>query len=84
MFLSGTWYSAIGLVIYALVLVSNVDNLTRFILQKKLADTHPLITIFGVIIGLSLFGFMGIIFGPLLLAMFFLSVNIFKQEYLNK
>ena len=44
-----------------------------------MADTHPLITIFGVVIGLSLFGFMGVIFGPLMLAIFILCVNMFKK-----
>ncbi len=29
---------------YALLVITNVDNLIRFILQKKLADIHPLIT----------------------------------------
>ena len=52
-------------------------------LQKKMADIHPLITIFGVVIGLSLFGFMGVIFGPLLLSLFFLFVDMFKREYLD-
>ena len=60
-----------------------LDNLIRFILQKKMADIHPLITIFGVVIGLSLFGFMGVIFGPLLLSLFFLFVDMFKREYLD-
>ncbi len=81
--ISGSWGSAIGLAVYALVLVSNSDNLIRFMLQKRLADTHPLITIFGVFIGLSLFGFMGIIFGPLILSIFTLCVKIFKKEYLD-
>lgn len=83
MALTGDWINAIGLTIYALVVITNVDNLIRFILQKKMADTHPLITIFGVVIGLSLFGFMGIIFGPLLLSIFFLCVDLFKKEYLD-
>lgn len=81
--LTGHWGMAIGLAIYAIVVIANVDNLVRFMLQKKMADTHPLITIFGVIIGLSLFGFMGVIFGPLLLAIFAFCVNIFKEEYLG-
>lgn len=81
---TGHWGSAIGLSVYALIVVSNVDNLVRSILQKKMADTHPLITIFGVVIGLALFGFMGVIFGPLLLAIFALCVQIFKSEYLEK
>ncbi|KAA6307321.1 hypothetical protein EZS27_041011, partial [termite gut metagenome] len=82
--LSGDWTHAIGLAIYAALIVSQTDNLIRFILQKKMADTHPLITFFGVVIGLSLFGFMGIIFGPLLLSVFLLCINIFKKEYLEK
>ena len=74
MTLTGDWVNAAGLTAYALIIITNVDNLIRFILQKKMADTHPLITIFGVIIGLSLFGFMGIIFGPLLISIFILCL----------
>ncbi|MDE5677329.1 AI-2E family transporter [Phocaeicola sp.] len=81
--LSGEWTHAIGLLLYCALIVTNVDNLIRFILQKKMADTHPLITIFGVVVGLSLFGFMGVIFGPLLLSIFMLCVNIFKTQYLK-
>ena len=83
MALTGDWPNAIGLAAYGGIIVSQLDNLIRFILQKKMADTHPLITIFGVVIGLSLFGFMGVIFGPLLLSLFFLFVDTFKREYLD-
>ena len=83
MALTGDWPNAIGLAAYGGIIVSQLDNLIRFILQKKMADTHPLITIFGVVIGLSLFEFMGVIFGPLLLSLFFLFVDMFKREYLD-
>lgn len=81
--MTGDWGHAIGLTVYAVVVITQVDNLIRFILQKKMADTHPLITIFGVVIGLPLFGFMGIIFGPLMLSLFILCLDIFKTEYLD-
>lgn len=81
--LTGEWANAIGLAAYGGIVVSQCDNLIRFILQKKMADTHPLITIFGVVIGLSLFGFMGVIFGPLVLSLFLLFVDMFKKEYLD-
>lgn len=83
MAISSDWPHAIGLLLYCGLIVTNIDNLIRFILQKKMADTHPLITIFGVVIGLSLFGFMGVIFGPLLISIFILCVNIFKEQYLK-
>ncbi len=82
--LTGDWQNAIGLGLYSLIFTTNIDNLIRFILQKKLANTHPLITLFGVFIGLSVFGFLGIIFGPLMVAIFLLCIDIFKKEYLEK
>lgn len=79
----GNWFGAIGLAAYSLIILINIDNVIRLVVQKKLADIHPLITVFGVILGLSLFGFWGIIFGPLVLSMFFLLIGIFKKEYLD-
>lgn len=83
MALSDDWFGAIGIAAYGVIIVSNSDNLIRFIIQKQMADIHPLITVFGVVIGLRLFGFMGVIFGPLLLSLFLLFVDIFKREYLD-
>lgn len=83
MALTGDWLNALGLAAYSLIVISNVDNLLRFILQKKIANTHPMITVFGVVIGLPVFGFWGVIFGPLFLSMFVLLVDIFKREYLD-
>ncbi len=78
----GLWGKAAGIVLFGAICISQSDNLLRFILQKKIANTHPLITISGVVIGLPLFGFMGIIFGPLLVSLFLLFVDMFRKEYL--
>lgn len=83
MALTGDWGPAIGLVLYGTLIVTHVDNVVRFVMQKKMADTHPLVTIFGVFVGLSLFGFMGVIFGPLMIEMFVFCVNFFKKKYLD-
>ena len=82
--LAGHWGQAVGLLLYGVLVVTQVDNILRMVLQKKLDNTHPLVTIFGVIIGLSLFGFMGVIFGPLLLAMLVFCVDLFKRKYLDR
>ena len=80
----GLWGKAIGIILFGAIFISQSDNLIRFILQKKLANTHPLITISGVVIGLPLFGFMGIIFGPLLVSLFLLFLDMFRKEYLSE
>jgi len=54
----------------------------RFSLMKKLGDTHPLIIFFGIIIGVNLFGFLGLIFGPLLISYFLILLEIYQKEYL--
>ncbi len=77
------WGAALGLIAFGVVVITHVDNVVRFVVQRKLADTHPLVTILGVLIGLSLFGFVGIIFGPLLLSLFIYFVHIFKVRYLD-
>lgn len=79
----GVWGKAIGLFFFGAIVISQSDNLLRFILQKKLADTHPLITIFGVVVGLQLFGFIGIIFGPLIVSLFLMFIDMFRKEYLT-
>jgi predicted PurR-regulated permease PerM len=50
-------------------------------LQKKLGDVHPLITVFGVIIGVNMFGFIGIIFGPILISLFLIMIRIYANEF---
>lgn len=72
----------IGLIIYGFLIVANSDNVTRFLLQRKLAKTHPLITVFGVLVGITIFGFWGIIIGPVFFSMFFLLFEIFRQQYI--
>lgn len=69
------------LLVYGLLVIGGSDAVLRFVLQKKLANIHPLITFFGVIIGLSMFGFWGIIFGPLLISLLILLLNMYRHDY---
>jgi predicted PurR-regulated permease PerM len=72
---------ALGVALWGFFLIGSIDNIARFVLQKKIGDIHPLITIFGVIIGINLFGFVGLIFGPLMVSMFILIVKIYTDEF---
>lgn len=79
--LNADYVNGIGLLAYGFFIIGGVDNVARFLLQKKLADIHPLITVFGVLIGLPMFGFWGVIFGPLILSLFILFFNMYRHEY---
>ncbi|HXL01475.1 MAG TPA: AI-2E family transporter, partial [Dysgonamonadaceae bacterium] len=80
--IGGDLRAGLGLIAYGFFVISTVDNVIRFILQKQLADIHPLITVFGVLIGIPMFGFWGVIFGPLLLSLFILFFNMYRHEYI--
>ncbi|MDZ4794820.1 MAG: AI-2E family transporter [Bacteroidota bacterium] len=74
----------IAMLIFGFGIIGTLDNVLRFTLLKKLGNVHPLTTVFGVIIGLSLFGFIGLIFGPLLISMFMLLLKIYSSEFITK
>lgn len=81
---TGNIGGGIGLTLYCAVVVSNIDNVLRFTILKKIGDVHPLVTVFGVILGLQLFGLMGLIFGPLLVVYFVLLIKIYRLEFSSK
>ena len=65
---------------FGLAVIGSVDNIFRFWLARRLGDVHPMITVFGVIIGVNMFGFIGIIFGPILISLFFIMIRIYANE----
>jgi len=81
LFASGHGGSAWGLTLYSLIVTGNVDYITRLGLLRKLGNVHPMTTVIGVIIGLNLFGFIGLIFGPLLVSYFIVLVKIYMNEF---
>ncbi|WP_439131273.1 AI-2E family transporter [Polaribacter sp.] len=77
----GNTFEAWGILIYGLVVVGSTDNIIRLFVLKTLDNVHPLITLIGVIVGVPLFGFIGLIFGPLLISLFLVVVRIYKKEF---
>ena len=68
------------LLAYGVLFIGNVDNVLRMIINKRVANTHPIISIIGVFIGIPLFGILGLVFGPVLLSYFLLLVEIYETN----
>ncbi len=77
----GEEWKALLIFLYGFVVVGSVDNIARMWLMKKISHTHPLITLFGVVAGLQLFGFIGFVFGPILISLFILLLRIYHKEF---
>jgi predicted PurR-regulated permease PerM len=81
LFVIGHTWQAIFVILFGALVLGTLDNIVRFMLAKKMADVHPIVTVLGVILGLKYFGFLGLIFGPLLISYFFILLKIYYVEY---
>ena len=80
-FTTGTTFNAIGLLIYSVAITGNIDYVARITIMKRMGDVHPVVTVLGVIIGLGLFGFIGLVFGPLLVSYIIVLSKIYMNEF---
>ena len=81
MLVTGHTQSGLFILIWGAIVLGSADNVIRFLLAKRMADTHPVITVLGVIAGLKYFGLPGLIFGPLLISYFVILLKIYYTEY---
>jgi predicted PurR-regulated permease PerM len=83
-FANGMNIKGVIMLAYGFGIISTLDSVFRFWLQRKIGDVHPLITAFGVILGVNLFGFIGLIFGPILISIFILLIRIYVNEFSSR
>ncbi len=66
------------------IIISNIDNVLRPFIQKKVGAMHPFVSLLGIFVGIYLFGIIGIVVGPLLISTFLLVLKMFNEEYLQE
>jgi predicted PurR-regulated permease PerM len=81
--LAGRYGAAIGVAIWGVVVVGNVDNLIRPFVYRRWARIHPFITVIGAFAGISWFGLLGLLIGPLAISYFFELIRMYRDEYLR-
>jgi predicted PurR-regulated permease PerM len=79
-FFYGTLFQAIGLLLWALIIVNVIDNLLRPLIMHKSVGIHPLFILFSVLGGISFIGPTGFIIGPLVLSVLFALIRIYKMK----
>ena len=62
------YFSGIGILLYGALIVGTVDNFVKPNFVGKRAEVHPAIILIGILGGIKLLGFIGLIIGPLILA----------------
>ena len=73
----------VGLLIYGSTIVMNIDNFIRPKLMSGRTKVHPVLILIGVLGGLKVFGFIGMLVGPLVLALLVAFIKFYEQAYLK-
>ena len=63
------------------IVASNIDNLIRPLVYRKVSDIHPMITLIGAFAGVKYFGLLGVLLGPLAIAYLFELLRSYREEY---
>src|ERR1043166_98166 len=81
--IKGQTVGAVGLAVIGL-LAGQVHALIGPVITRRYAQIHPMITLVGAIAGVSYFGLLGLLLGPLALSYFFELIRMYREEYLPK
>lgn len=81
LFITGHTTAAIGLLIWAMLMVGSIDNFLSPLFISKKIDMPSLLILFSVLGGISLFGPVGILIGPLVLSLLYTLISIYRNEY---
>jgi predicted PurR-regulated permease PerM len=80
---TGQTWPALGLAIWGSLAVGLIDNMLGPYLVGRGANVHPLWILFGVLGGISVFGPMGFLLGPLLVSLLFALLDIYRMVILK-
>ena len=81
LFLSGQTTRGIILLVLGGGLVSSIDNVVKPMIIRGRTDIHPLLVFLSVLGGMQVFGLLGILLGPLIVAVFLTFLNFYRQEF---
>lgn len=84
MILTGHVWQGLVVILGHIIIVTNLDNVLRPRLVPKDAKLDGALTILGVFGGIKLFGFLGIVVGPVIMILITTTVQVFMQVYHNQ
>jgi predicted PurR-regulated permease PerM len=77
----GRFGAAVTMLVAGGVFASNIDNVIRPLVYRRVSDIHPMITLVGAFAGVRYFGLVGLLLGPLAIAYLFELMHFYRLEY---
>jgi predicted PurR-regulated permease PerM len=64
-------------------IASNIDNLVRLVVYRRVSGIHPMLTLLGAFAGVRMLGIVGVFIGPLVLSCFVELLGVYEDTVLN-
>jgi len=81
--MQGRYGAAAGLAVLGALVASNIDNVMRPVVNRRVSNLHPMTTIVGAFAGVGVLGLPGILLGPLAITYLFELAALYRREYGN-
>ncbi len=60
--------AATVMLVFGALVISNIDNVLRLVVYRRVSHIHPMVTLVGALAGVKAFGSAGLLMGPLVLS----------------
>jgi len=77
----GRMQAAVIFLLYGILIVSSIDNFIKPLVMRGRTRVHPVLLFVALLGGVRAFGPIGVVFGPVLLAVFLSSLRIYQREF---
>jgi predicted PurR-regulated permease PerM len=72
------------ILVWGAVVISSADNVVRLLVVRGPVHLHPLLLFFSILGGIKISGLLGVVYGPLVLAMLQTLFGFFREEFLGR
>lgn len=73
------FWKGVGVLLFGTFVISTIDNIIKPRIIGNRSDLHPVLVLVGIFGGIALFGFVGIIVGPLILSILMSFIEVYKE-----
>lgn len=78
--INGNIFSGVGLLIFGTVILLTIDNFIKPKLISRQSGLHPILVILSIFGGVKVFGVIGLLIGPMAVAICVLIIRLFNRE----
>lgn len=79
--LVGKFWQGVFILAWGFLIISTIDNVIRALMLKNKAQVNPIFVVFAVLGGITVFGFWGVVLGPLIVALTATVFHIYSLEF---